>query len=1003
MDMAYASLTSLAQILDQIFWHIRNHLLYNRPQIESLREKVGFLQEFIEDCDQRRIKVSQDLENQIKKVAHRAEDVIETKMVDDILGISPRPLEGSTLFCQKIETLIQEFDSVKKMVVETKESQGMKYVQRSRKSYGTTSLSGRPAGGKISAVVGLEQHLVRVMEELTAQQPRRQVFPIVGMGGIGKTTLCRHVYENPLIVQHFHVSAWITVSQEFSVREIILRLLREIKEPLDEETDELRDDELGEKLHKSLSGRKYLIVMDDIWGVEVWDEVKMFLPDNGNGSRIMVTTRLSDVAHRLSSCSPYTMDFLDEYESWSLLYQTVFGDQETYPVEFEEVGQQIARNCRGLPLAIIVVGGLLSKSDMTGEYWEYVAQHLSSVVNSENDEHCLSMLYLSYQDLPVHLKPCFLYMGVFPEDGEILVSKLITLWVAEGFLKPIIGKSLEEVAEDYLQDLIDRNLVMVRTRKSSTKMRSCGIHDLLRDLCTKVAQKENFFWLIPAETVPGNYNWLQTDFDEAPRYVWGSQAYILQKIKRGISSLFGLKGGHRHRHRPRPSPPPIHSSTQTPYSGNIPSSIKDTRCLVIPKNFDTWQMYRRAKSASFTRSLFSGNLYLTGHLFYCFRLLRIVDEFNDYSPESIRKVVNSRYLACSFWKYHLDLSIPPSIELLRNLQTLVFKSNSSSYESSELIALPSEIWKMPHLRHIMIDEAILPDPPRTRVPNTDTRSHYLHNLQTLSTVRNFRCDNKNVLERIPNVKKLKINWKSGPSYCFHLNNLVHLQELESLNCKWSWKISLGNQAFPDSINKLTLKGRGLRWDQDMSIIGSLPNLEVLKLFGALDGEEWITLEGQFLKLKFLLLESSNMWRHWETESSHFPRLESLILRYCMKLEEIPYGIGEIPTLKLIELYMCGEEANSSAEQIQEEQLSMGNEDLQVRVEGSVNYLDNDLDELSKLKEYLREHPIKPSPVLGYASSNAQDSEWEHQLDSDEEEGISTGNNELFVFGLQPSP
>lgn len=249
----------------------------------------------------------QDLENQIKNVAHLAEDIIETKMVDDILGISPRPLEGSTLFCEKIEELIQEFDSVKKMVTGIKETEGPKCGQRSRKSYGT-SLSGLPPGGKISAVVGLEEHLIRVMEELTGQQHKRQIFPIVGMGGIGKTTLCRNVYENPLIVQHFHIRAWITVSQDYSVREIIQRLLRQIRTPFEREyqetkqtfNNEQRDDQLGEELYKGLSGRKYLIVMDDIWGTEVWDEVKMFLPDNGNGSRIMVTTRLSDVAHRLS-------------------------------------------------------------------------------------------------------------------------------------------------------------------------------------------------------------------------------------------------------------------------------------------------------------------------------------------------------------------------------------------------------------------------------------------------------------------------------------------------------------------------------------------------------------------------------------------------------------------------------------------------------------------------------------------------------------------------------
>ncbi|XP_073024422.1 putative late blight resistance protein homolog R1A-3 [Primulina eburnea] len=128
------------------------------------------------------------------------------------------------------------------------------------------------------------------------------------------------------------------------VREIILRLLRQIREPLEKEyqettqtsNNEQRDNQLGEQLYKELWGRKYLIVMDDVWSIEVWDKVKMLLPDNGNGSRVMVTTRILDVAHRLGSCSPYIVNFLDANESWRLLCQIVFG-QESCSIESETV------------------------------------------------------------------------------------------------------------------------------------------------------------------------------------------------------------------------------------------------------------------------------------------------------------------------------------------------------------------------------------------------------------------------------------------------------------------------------------------------------------------------------------------------------------------------------------------------------------------------------------------------------------------------------------------
>lgn len=364
---------------------------------------------------------------------------------------------------------------------------------------------------------------------------------------------------------------------------------------------------------------------------------------------------------------------------------------------------------------------------------------------------------------------------------------------------------------------------------------------------------------------------------------------------------------------------------RAPYSLKLPSSIKDTRRLVIPENrfSSRTQIHGRGKIASFTRSLFSGSGHLTKDLIICCRLLRIVDSLNDFSYKTSRKVVNSRYLA---FRTHPSNPINlHSIGFLQNLQTLVMSPCKSVWP----VSLPSEIWFMLHLRHIEIEEeAILPNPP---VPCR------LNNLQTLSTIRNFSCGNKNLLAMLRNLKKLKI---SAPQFRdYNLNNLFHLQKLESLSCRGFGKILLGNQAFPDSIKKLTLNWLKLSWE-DMSKIGCLPNLEVLKLRGAAYGKKWNTAEGDFLKLKFLLLESLDLC-HWEAESSHFPRLESLIIRYCEELEEIPFGVGEIPTLKLIELYNCGVHANSSAEQIQEEQRNLGNEDLQVRVTVRTLFIDED--------------------------------------------------------------
>ncbi|KAH6827921.1 hypothetical protein C2S53_014883 [Perilla frutescens var. hirtella] len=181
------------------------------------------------------------------------------------------------------------------------------------------------------------------------------------------------------------------------------------------------------------------------------------------------------------------MNLLDEDASWELLCENVFGRQESCHLELEEIGKKIVRKCKGLPLSIVVVGGLIAKFRRTPEFWEHTLENRNSIVNSE--ERCSQILQMSYNNLPVHLKSCFVDMGVFKEDSSIGVPKLIKLWLGEGFLKAIDGKSLKEAAEEYLGELIERNFVIVEKFNYNGKPKSCKVYDLLRDLCIREAQK----------------------------------------------------------------------------------------------------------------------------------------------------------------------------------------------------------------------------------------------------------------------------------------------------------------------------------------------------------------------------------------------------------------------------------------------------------------------------------------------------------------------------------
>ncbi|KAI3473673.1 hypothetical protein Pfo_031234 [Paulownia fortunei] len=812
----YAALVSLTRILSQILQPPPGHqILIIREQIESLREHVFLLLDFLENHSSRPSKEMEDLETQIADAAYAAEDIIESNVINQILSRTAiRREKSSTLLRQGIQTVIEKFLSVEKELVKIKNKKGMEDLQPKDS---TTASSSRPLPSGKNTMVGFQEHLIQIMSELATNESTCRIIPIVGMGGIGKTTIATNVYNNPFTVQHFYIRVWVTVSQEYTLREILLGLLHQINN-IDLNEQERNDDQLGELLYKELFGRKYLIVMDDIWNIEAWDKLKRFLPSNSNGSRILVTTRLLKLAVDFGSCTPYEMDFLDKEQSWDLLREKVFA-QEDCPIELEKIGKRIAKKCRGLPLALVVIGGILAKSTRTREHWEYVERDVTSAINYGNDENFMKILSLSYSHLPIYLKPCFLYLAVFPEDFEIHVSRLVRMWVAEGFIKPTTTKSMEEVAEEYLDDLFDRNLILIRKRGSSGKVKTCSIHDLLRDLCRKEAHKDRFLRIAELDNL-------------------NISPYI--ERERRFS---------------------IHYSTR---EEKVPEALQ-------PATLNRW-------------------------IAHSFSLLRVLDVVDRFSMDEILHLINLRYVACT-----LDLGlnlISPSISRLWNLQSLIVDGE---------IYVPPEIWLMPQLRHLKVKSIYLCDPPDAQMDGQNIM--VLENLQTLSTVEYFRHIEQ-VFRRIPNLK----------------NNLVLLHNLESLRIKFD-ETFLGNFNLPCSLKKLTLSDCMIPWEE-LSMVGRLPNLKVLKLLPrAAKGLEWNPIEREFCQLKFLLIDKCEL-DIWGADDVHFPSLERLILRR-VRLKEIPMGFAEIATLQVIELHPSTSYLSTSAKEISEQRDNLGYEGLQV--------------------------------------------------------------------------
>lgn len=698
------------------------------------------------------------------------------------------------------------------------------------------------------------------------------------MGGIGKTTLAKKAYGYSRVSSRFDVRVWATVSREYEMRRLLLSLVRCIPGVTTDKFVERTADQLAELLYRKLKGRRYLIVIDDIWSTQVWDDITRCFPDDDNGSRIILTSRLKDVAAYANPDSPlHEMGVLSLDNSWKLLSMKVFGANDICPSELEDIGKQIAERCGGLPLAILVVAGHLSKIARRRESWIIVAKTVSSVVANDPDK-CLGVLGMSYNYLPNHLKPCFLSMGAFPEDYEVKSRTLIQVWAAEGFLKAERVTSLEKVAEECLEDLISRNLIMIRKRRFNGEIRSCGVHDLLRDLSLREAQKEKFLHVT------------------STRYV---SNFLAQRNEgRGFSFLSNIS---------------LNDSCE--FSPHVARSMFFWGKLLIsaPPH----------RQISFLSS---------------FRLVRVLAIFSHLFPSfpaEITQLIHLRYL----W-IRSNGDLPASVSQLYNLQTLVFQQPELYYMYKTLI-LPRDIWEMTQLRCLrLLSGNYLSKPKRSTKTEGGATDDVLglSNLEELSHLCFASCTEE-VFSCLPNIRKLSILDAASDDASEYLKNLVHLEKLETLKCicYGQKRLSLSNwRASLTSVRRLILSGC-LLLSEDMSSLAALPNLEVLKLRdNEFEGRAWtLSDEHEFSQLKFLLVAEPRLV-NWEAGSVNFPNLQKLVLRKCIHLEEIPVDIGEIYTLEVIELICCSSSAQKSAEKIQEEQESMGNSCLNVHV-----YADDD--------------------------------------------------------------
>ncbi|XAR52987.1 hypothetical protein NMG60_11021346 [Bertholletia excelsa] len=347
---------------------------------------------------------------------------------------------------------------------------------------------------KESEIYGREEDKKNILELLLpnceADTSDLLVVPIVGIGGLGKTTLVQLVYKDGKVAQSFDLKIWVHVSEDFDIRKLIIAI---IKSATRRNCDFMEMDLLQSELQELLCGRRYLLVLDDVWNEDKkqWDELGGMLNGGVKGSKIIVTTRSKEVASIMGTPeSTYDLKGLLEEDCWNLFKKQAFsqGEEEKYP-NLLEIGKEIIKKCKGVPLAVKTLGSQLYSKREEKDWWSVEDSDLWNLKQFQSD--ILPALRLSYDNLSVHLKRCFAFCSLFPKNYEIKKEKLIYMWISGGLIPPLDGsRQLEDIADEYFNYLLHLSFFQKVEKCEDGSRTVYKMHDLIHDLARSIGGNE---------------------------------------------------------------------------------------------------------------------------------------------------------------------------------------------------------------------------------------------------------------------------------------------------------------------------------------------------------------------------------------------------------------------------------------------------------------------------------------------------------------------------------
>ncbi|PHU04018.1 hypothetical protein BC332_29269 [Capsicum chinense] len=708
-----------------------------------------------------------------------------------------------------------------------------------------------------SEIFGRDIEIERLIDCLLSNDSKGKnltVVPIVGMGGLGKTTLAKAAYNDKMVTDHFELKAWTCVSEPYDVLRISKELLQEI-----DSFDSKYDNNLNRqqvKLKEKLNGKRFLIVLDDMWNenYEKWDELRSLFVQGAAGSKIIVTTRKENVARTMGS-GAVNVGTLSSEASWALFKRHSLDnrDPKEHP-KLEEVGKQIAVKCKGLPLALKAIAGILRCKSEVDE-WKDI---LRSEIWEQTLNDILPALMLSYNDLPAHLKQCFAFCAIYPKDYQFCKEQVIHLWIANGLVQPLHS------GRQYFDELRSRSLFERAPESSKRYGEKFLMHDLVNDLAQIASSK----LCVRLEECQGSH---------------------MLEQSRHLSYSMGLGGDFE-------KLKPLSKSDQL--RTLLPINIHERYRNKLSKRVLHNIMPRLTSLRALSLSDYA-IVELPNDLFIKLKLLRFLDlSRTDIKklPDSICALYNLEILLLSSCTYLEEL--PLQMEKLINLRHLDIRNTFH-------LKMPLHLSKLKSLQVLVGAEFLLGGPCCWRMEDLG-EAHYLYGSLSILELQNVvdrREAQKANMRGKNHVEKLSLEWSESDADNSQterdiLDELCPHTNIKELRISGYRGTQFPNWLADDSFLKLLvlLSLSNCKDCFSLPALGQLPCLKVLSIrrmhritevteefYGSPSSEK------PFNSLEELEFAEMPEWKQWHVLGiGEFPALQDLSIKDCPKL------LGKLP-------------------------------------------------------------------------------------------------------------